>query len=47
MANPSNKLATKRLIKTLKPFGIVLQKIMTDGEKVIHKLSKFIIGWEI
>jgi hypothetical protein len=46
LANPSNKLAIKRLIETLKPSIILLQETMIDGEKVIQELSKFMIGWE-
>jgi hypothetical protein len=46
LANPSKKLAIKRLIESLKPSIILLQEIMIEGEKTIQELSKFLSGWD-
>jgi hypothetical protein len=46
LANPTKKLAIRRLIESLKPSIILLQETMTNGEEVIQELSKFRIGWE-
>jgi hypothetical protein len=44
LANPSKKLAIKRLIETIKPSIILLQEIMTDGEKITSGTLKN-VGW--
>jgi hypothetical protein len=40
------KIGLKRLIETIKPSIILLQEIMTNGEKITQELSKMFCGWE-
>jgi hypothetical protein len=46
LANPSKKLALKRLVEEINPSIILLQEIMTKGEKTIHELSKILGRWD-
>jgi hypothetical protein len=46
MANPSMKLALKRLIDTNNPSVFFLQEFMTEGAKIVQYLSKHIKGWD-
>jgi hypothetical protein len=39
-------LALKRLIETKNPFFILLQEIMTNGEKITQELIKLLGCWD-
>jgi hypothetical protein len=44
IANPSKKLALKRLIDSQNPSIIYLQELMIEGDKIIQDLSKLLKG---
>jgi hypothetical protein len=46
LANPSKKLAIKRLVDLHQPSVLLLQETMMEGEKTMLTLSFSLLGWD-